>query len=377
MAIRNLFKSVVKIVDPVPWLSEEDRKRFYTAEDYYNEKYPKLNITFPRYELDVKSFKDNPDTSFSIYHCDVRSILNSKNFRLPTFKGETDNEIALKVLAWAMDPPLAGLVPEDASLEEKMKAGALVYLSDAKTTAWNQSNRKNISDEWFHILWHGGDMTDIISLFKKEQQIINEYWSYSYQTFIRGYGDCEDGAILMYDVLRKSGIPAWKLRVNGGYVNNPDGSLKYRPDGTRDGGHAWLTYYVENQFWKGADKRKDKWVVLDWCNGHKYKGDIKTPLVERDKWNTEIYDTSIDLSFNEEYCWSTSNGKLQFGGLLHVEGCPVLKGEVELPPEVHANAAVLGLQEQLVKNQYAQHNLCTCIIECKKCGNAKCTCNVR
>ena len=54
MAIRKLFKSIVKKVDPVPWLSEKDRKRFYTAEDYYNAKYPKLNITFPRYELDIR-----------------------------------------------------------------------------------------------------------------------------------------------------------------------------------------------------------------------------------------------------------------------------------------------------------------------------------
>ena len=40
------------------------------------------------------------------------------------------------------------------------------------------------------------------------------------------------------------------------------------------------------------------------------------------------------FSFNEEYCWSTSTGKLEFGGLFHVEGCPVLGGEVELPPEM-------------------------------------------
>ena len=89
MAIRKLFKSVVKIVDPVPWLSEEDRKRFYTAEDYYNEKYPKLNITFPRYELDLRNKTDfslDSYKGYSRYNCDVRSLLNSTNFRLPKIK---------------------------------------------------------------------------------------------------------------------------------------------------------------------------------------------------------------------------------------------------------------------------------------------------
>ena len=361
MAIRKFFKSVVKIVDPVPWLSEEDRKRFFTAEDYYNEKYPKLNITFPRYELDVKDFKDNPHTAFSIYHSDVRSILDTKNFRLPVFKGETDDEIALKVLAWAMDPSVAGLVPATASLEAKMKFRGLVWVSDIDTTAWNHHNLHDIEDKLWHALWNG-ELVDVNSLVARRNEIVNEYWSYSYQTFMRGYGDCEDGAILMYDVLRKSGIPAWKLRVNGGFVNNPDGSPKMTPDG-REGGHAWLTYYVESQFWKGKDKREDKWVVLDWCNGHKYAGDVTTPLDEREPWSADIYDTNIDLSFNEEYCWSTSNGKLQMGGLFHVEGCPVLEGKVELPPDLKARAAVLGLQEQKIKDDYAREYLCTCKID--------------
>ena len=373
MALRDYLKSAVTELDPVPWLSEKDRKRFYTAEDYYNNKYPKQNITFPRYELDVKDFKDNPHTAFSIYHSDVRSILNTKNFRLPTFEGETDDEIALKVLAAIMDPRYAGLIHEEAPLEMCMNAGGLVWVSDENTTAWNHHNLNDIEEKLWHAMWND-EPIDITSLLQRQSEIVNEYWSYSYQTFIRGYGDCEDGAILMYDVLRKSGIPAWKLRINAGYVNNPDGSLKYYPNGGRDGGHAWLTYYVESQFWKGKDKREDKWVVLDWCNGHKYAGDVKTPLDEREPWSADIYDTNLIFSFNEEYCWSKSNGRLAMGGLFHVEGCPVLRGKIELPPELKARAEVLGLQEQKVKDDYARNNLCTCRIECKKCGKVNCTC---
>ena len=383
MALRDYLKSAVTELDPVPWLSEKDRKRFYTAEDYYNNKYPKQNITFPRYELDVKDFKDNPHTAFSIYHSDVRSILNTKNFRLPTFEGETDDEIALKVLAAIMDPRYAGLIHEEAPLEMCMNAGGLVWVSDENTTAWNHHNLNDIEEKLWHAMWND-EPIDITSLLQRQSEIVNEYWSYSYQTFMRGYGDCEDGAILMYDILRKSGIPAWKLRVNCGYVNNPDGSQKIGQFGQREGGHAWLTYYVESQFWKGKGKREDKWVVLDWCNGNKYLGDTKTPLDEREKWSKDIYDTNLDLSFNEDYCWSTSKGTLQFGGLLHIEGCPVLEGKIKLPPDLKERAARLGLQEQKIKNDYARTFLCSCriidskakhkYVKCSKCGNIRCIC---
>ena len=50
-------------VDPVPWANEKDRNRyiendrskFLTAEDYYNNKYPKRDVTTSKVEPDRKA----------------------------------------------------------------------------------------------------------------------------------------------------------------------------------------------------------------------------------------------------------------------------------------------------------------------------------
>lgn len=70
----------------------------------------------------------------------------------------------------------------------------------------------------------------------------DEYWAYSYQTLGRGQGDCEDGAILLANILVKSGVPYWRVRLNAGNVNG--------------GGHAYVTYCRETD---------NEFVVLDWC----------------------------------------------------------------------------------------------------------------
>ena len=212
----------------------------------------------------------------------MRSLLNSTNFRLPKIKGENDDGIALNGLKWVMDG-----------------AGNLEWISDKETTAWNQVQCQNTRDQvekWL-VNPEKFDMKDFIKVINARMHTIKDYWSYSYQTYQRGTGDCEDGTVLLYDILRKSGIPAWKMRVNLGLVNKSDGTK---------GGHVWLTYYVESQFWKGKSKRDDKWVYLDWCNGGKYLYDVKTPLDERDEWSMDpLYDTKLACSFNEDYCWST------------------------------------------------------------------------
>lgn len=53
---------------------------------------------------------------------------------------------------------------------------------------------------------------------------------------------CEDGAILMANIMLKSGVPYWRIRLNAGDVQG--------------GGHAYVTYLRE---------KDNKWYVLDWC----------------------------------------------------------------------------------------------------------------
>ena len=334
MALRDYIKSVVTKLDPVPWLSEKDRKRFYTAEDYYNEKYPKLNITFPRYELDLRNkidFSVDSYKSYSRYNCDVRSLLNSTNFRLPKIKGETDDEIALNGLKWVLNG-----------------AGNLEYVLDKESSAWNLVQWENSRDQmnkWLQTP-EKFDMKDFVKVINSRMHIIQDYWSYSYQTYQRGTGDCEDGTVLLYDILRKSGIPAWKMRVNLGLVNKPDGTKE---------GHAWLTYYVESQFWKGKNKREDKWVYLDWCNGGKYLNDVKTPLDEREKWSLDpLYDTKLACSFNEDFCWSTwpEEGLPFLGGLYHTEKCPTVSAKDKINSKLKSQLKSIGMDSEVYGSHF-------------------------
>lgn len=69
-----------------------------------------------------------------------------------------------------------------------------------------------------------------------------EFWQLAKETMERGAGDCEDGAILMVNIMLKAGVPYWRVRLNAGDV--------------KGGGHAYVTYLREED---------DKWYVLDWC----------------------------------------------------------------------------------------------------------------
>ena len=69
-----------------------------------------------------------------------------------------------------------------------------------------------------------------------------ETWMFAFETWKRRRGDCEDGAILLANMMLKSGIPYWRIRLNAGDVEG--------------GGHCWVTYLREED---------DKWYILDWC----------------------------------------------------------------------------------------------------------------
>ena len=79
--------------------------------------------------------------------------------------------------------------------------------------------------------------TSDASQFKQEEE-----WLFPYETLQLEHGDCEDGAILMANIMLKSGIPYWRIRLNAGDV--------------RGGGHCWCTYLRESD---------NQFVLLDWC----------------------------------------------------------------------------------------------------------------
>lgn len=72
---------------------------------------------------------------------------------------------------------------------------------------------------------------------------LNERWQTPEETAKLRTGDCEDGAILMYALARKKGIPTNRLMIFAGSVVG--------------GGHAWLGYKPTSY--------PLNWAFMDWC----------------------------------------------------------------------------------------------------------------
>ena len=85
--------------------------------------------------------------------------------------------------------------------------------------------------------------TSDISQFKHEEE-----WLFAHETLLLRNGDCDDGSILMANMMVKSGIPYWRVRLNAGL--------------TRGGGHCFVTYLSKNE----------EWLILDWCYDYKSQG---------------------------------------------------------------------------------------------------------
>jgi predicted transglutaminase-like cysteine proteinase len=205
--IDTLFLENNRLRDEIP--------KHNIKEIYYNNKYPKVDLTYKRIETD------------GTYQIDLRNFINPNDANIPIVIGETDDEKALQGLKWVVD------------------------------------NIKYVSD--------------ISGYYKSE-----EYWAYNYQTLKHKEGDCEDGAITLYNILIKSGVPYWKLRLSAGYVINPSTEKKE--------GHCYLTYYCEE---------KDYWVVLDWCW---YPNLFK--INERKDYKDEVGYSDVWFSWNQRYCYS-------------------------------------------------------------------------
>ena len=183
-----------------------------TKEDYYNNKYPKENLTYVRQETDGQ------------YQVDLRNFITENDNSIPTVEGITDDDKALKGLSYVYKN--------------------ITYIPD------------------------------------KTEYKLNEYWAYPYQTLKHKKGDCEDGAILLYNILLKSGIPYWKLRLTAGFVKLNGSKV----------GHAYLNYYCEDS---------DKWVVLDWC----YWPNLMAIKDRADYKDEEKY-LDVWFSWNQKYCFS-------------------------------------------------------------------------
>jgi len=190
-------------------------------EDFYNNKYPQKDILYLGRVFLNKRVKIDVRDFFVPYDSQIKDIFFSEGLK----KVGTDDELAYLALMWVI---------------ENIK-----YVSDSTQTGYN------------------------------------EYWQFPYETLNSKKGDCEDGAILLANIMLHSGIPYWKIRLTAGNITN--------------GGHAYVTYYCEEL---------DKWVVLDWCY---YPNDLY--INQRKDYKDEENYKDVWFSWNYKYSFSEGLNK--------------------------------------------------------------------
>jgi len=209
----EILRAIAEILYPCP---PAVYRKETVKEKYYNEKYPKKDIYYNGRVI--------PTTKSNI-EIDLRNFFNPNDSKVRGIVDGlgisrlSDDEKALKCLLWVID------------------------------------NIKYVGDE---------------------KKGYSEFWQFAFETLYYKTGDCEDGAILLANMMLSSGIPYWKVRLSAGKV--------------KEGGHAYLTYYCEIE---------DRWVVLDWSYSPS-REKIRSRIDYKDDKNY----LGVWFSWNERYCFS-------------------------------------------------------------------------
>jgi len=169
------------------------------------------------------------------YQIDVRDFFMIKDINIPRITGKTDDEKALAGLCFVID------------------------------------NIKYVSD--------------------KTSYGYDEYWAFWYETWARKIGDCEDGAILLANILLANGVTPWRVRLNAGSVLG--------------GGHAYVTYCRETD---------NQWVCLDWCYWSSRKS-VSERKLHKDEQNYSDPERNF-------YVWFSWTNEKVFGRMDTMLGMP-------------------------------------------------------
>jgi len=109
----------------------------------------------------------------------------------------------------------------------------------------------------------------------KDMHNRSEFWQYANETMLTRKGDCEDGAILIANMMLASGIPYWRVRPNAGDV--------------KGGGHCYVTYLRE---------KDNVWYMMDWCYWYYSSKDFKKT------WQDAKNYFGIWFSWNTKYIFA-------------------------------------------------------------------------
>jgi len=144
------------------------------------------------------------------------------------------------VSSWAcsLESPLNNTIAVSRVVALLNQGNAILKALAAQLTEYDADNdAKAISVTYAvsHLLTYTSDTSGI-----------GDNWTCAIATWMRAFGDCEDGAILIHALLLAAGVPAARLRTCFGTV------------GVDRTGHAWTIYQRESDC---------EWIPLEWTAG--------------------------------------------------------------------------------------------------------------
>jgi len=133
--------------------------------------------------------------------------------------------------------------------------------------------------------------------FDDEKYDAPEYWLFPFETVAGGFGDCEDGALLIASLAINAGVPNYRIKVACGNVDN----------GTKEGsgGHAYCIYLASD----------DEWRIIDWCYYADFNISVLQKPLSKNGGQGGFY-KDVWFTFNNEFAWNQKSlaitGKLDY-----------------------------------------------------------------
>jgi len=164
---------------------------------------------------------------------------------------------------------------------------------------------------------------------------VPEFWQFAFEAVQSGTGDCEDGAILMANLLINAGIPVWRVKVGAGYVRESPTAPQ--------GGHAYCLYLSDDP----TDEKKLSWKILDWCYYEDSSVSIENKPKAKDGGYKGCYG-DVWFTFNSEYSWAGHQINIFDGRISH--GQTVLKEEV-MKTNAKTLSSIITTVDRKIKNK--------------------------
>jgi transglutaminase-like putative cysteine protease len=124
-----------------------------------------------------------------------------------------------------------------------------------------------------------------------ESQKCPEFWQFPFETLQSQIGDCEDGAILTAALCVAAGIPAWRIKVAAGWVQDSPTAP--------EGGHAYCIFLAD----RPESERQKEWIILDWCYYEDTQLFPENKPLAKDGGFNNCY-KEVWFTFNNEFSWN-------------------------------------------------------------------------